>query len=94
MTDVFDTQYGNRCAELIMDLHECFEANGIVKGREVCKPIQDDIHECNRFKLRIKAVNEIRRVRAKKLIKGELKSDEVHLEAAPANSFLFFPKHR
>lgn len=93
MTDIIDTQFGNRCAELVMDLHTCFEANGLVKGQDVCKAIQEDIHECNRFKLRAMARKEIWRVRAKKLLKGELKSNEVYLEPAPANSFLYFPRH-
>ena len=94
MSDIVDNQYGNRCAELVMDLTQCFEAYGMIKGREKCKVIQDDIHECNRFKIREKAVNEIYRVRAKKLWKGELKREDAYLEPAPANSFLYYPAHK
>lgn len=94
MTDIVDSQFGNRCAELIMDLHQCFEANGVIKARKVCKVIQEDIDECNRFKLREKAQREIYNVRAKKMLKGELKSEDAYLEPAPANSFLYFPHHK
>lgn len=94
MADIVDTQFGNSCAELVMDLHTCVEANGVINGREVCKPIQEDIFECNRFKLREMAVKEIYRVRAKKLLKGELKQKDAYLEPAPANSFCLYPHHK
>ena len=81
------------CAELVMDLHTCYEATGVIKARDACKVIQDDIHECNRFKLREMAIKEIYRVRAKKLLKGELKHEDAYVQPAPANSFNRYPKH-
>lgn len=92
--NIFDGQFQNRCADLVLDLHECFEAYGISRGYKLCKDYQTDINECNDWTLRQRAVNEIYRVRTKKMLNGEIKPKDAYLPKAEANSFAYFPNHK
>ena len=94
MGEIFDSQFKNRCADLVLNLHECFEAYGLATGRTKCKDIQYDLDECNTFDLRRSAVKEVYRVRLKKILTGELKLSESYLPPAPPNSFVYFPHHK
>ena len=92
--NVFDSQYSNPCSDLVIELNECFEAYGLWRGKKICKDLQKDLRECNTMGLREKAALEIARVRATKLIKGEINPKDAYLDPAPGNSFVYFPTHK
>lgn len=41
-----NAQHYDKCAKLEMKMMECFEAYGIVKGKEKCDDLLQDFREC------------------------------------------------
>jgi len=93
-TQMFEEgQFANPCADLILELNECYEARGLVNNLKYCKDLQDDLWECKYWGKRLRAVQEINRIRSKKMLTGKLGAQEAFQDPAPGNSFVYYPYH-
>ncbi|CAG7824638.1 unnamed protein product [Allacma fusca] len=73
LTDAFATigfHEGTECEDMEMNMLDCYEAMGPVKGREYCKLYFQDFMECSRKWKQLHRVGDMRRERRKQWLKG------------------------